>query len=57
MEWIAWYRMQDFYTIEGEWRIRQWLSGGLENFGPYSEEDTRIVEEYASQLMGAWPKG
>lgn len=28
-EWISWYRMQPFYSIEGEWRIRHWLSTGL----------------------------
>jgi len=54
-EWVAWFRMQSFYTIEAEWRIRQWLSGGLANFGPYSEEDSRIVEEYANKIMGDWP--
>jgi hypothetical protein len=47
--------MQPFYKIESEWRIRQWLSGGLLNFGPYDEEDARIVDEYANQVMGEWP--
>ena len=56
-EWVAWFRMQDFYTIESEWRIRQWLSGGLNNFAPYDEEDARIVDEYANKIMGAWPLG
>lgn len=27
-EWVAWYRMQPFYSIEGEWRIRDWLRTG-----------------------------
>lgn len=27
-EWISWYRLQDFYSIAGEWRIREWLSSG-----------------------------
>ena len=56
-DWVAWYRAQAFYTIESEWRIRQWLSGGLSNFSPYDEEDSRIVEEYANQLLGDWPTG
>ena len=49
--------MQDFYTIEAEWRIKQWLHGGLQRFGPYDEEDARIVDEYANQIMGTWPNG
>ena len=56
-DWVAWFRMQPYYTIESEWRIRQWLSGGLSNFSPYDEEDSRIVEEYANQLLGDWPTG
>lgn len=56
-EWIAWFRMQPFYTIESEWRIKQWLSRGLANFGPYDEEDSRIVDKYANQVMGTWPTG
>ena len=56
-EWVAWFRMQPFYTIEAEFRIREWLRGGINDFHPYSEEDTRIVEEYANKLMGEWPRG
>ena len=56
-DWVAWFRMQPYYTIESEWRVRQWLSGGLSNFSPYDEEDSRIVEEYANQLLGDWPTG
>ena len=54
---MAWYRMQSFYTIEGEWRIRQWLTGGIDGMARYSEEDSRIVDEYANQVMGTWPSG
>ena len=57
LEWVAWFRMQPFYTIEAEWRIRQWLSGGLQGFGDYSEEDSRIVEEYIRSQGLAWPNG
>lgn len=56
-EWVAWYRMQPFYTIEAEWRIRQWLSRGLSDFGTYDEEDAKIVDAYANKIMGTWPKG
>jgi hypothetical protein len=56
-EWIAWYKMQPFYSIAGEWRIKQWLSRGLSDFGPYDEEDSRIVDDYANKIMGSWPTG
>ena len=56
-DWVAWFRMQEFYSIESEWRIRQWLSGGICNFGPYDEADADIVDEYASRVMGTWPMG
>ena len=54
-DWVAWFRMQEFYTIESEWRIRQWLSGGLCEFGQYDEEDARVVEEYLNSLKLDWP--
>ena len=47
--------MQPFYSIEGEWRIRQWLSGGSHNFAIYDEEDAKIVDAYATKLLGKWP--
>ena len=54
-EWAAWYRMQPFYSIAAEWRIQQWLKGGVQGFGPYSEEDSRIVDEYIKQMGVEWP--
>ena len=54
-EWAAWYRMQPFYSIAAEWRIQQWLKGGIQGFGPYSEEDSRIVDEYIKQMGVEWP--
>ena len=54
-EWAAWYRMQPFYSIAAEWRIQQWLKGGIQGFGPYSEEDSRIVDEYIRQVGVEWP--
>ena len=53
--WLGWFRQQSFYTPEAEWRIRAWLKGGVTSFGQYSEEDSRIVEEYANKIMGTWP--
>ncbi len=57
LEWMAWYRMQPFYSIESEWRIRQWLSRDLARFSHYDESDSRIVDEYANKIMGCWPTG
>ena len=56
-QWVAWFRMQPFYTIESEWRIRQWLKGGIQGFGPYSEEDARIVDQYINEIGTSWPMG
>lgn len=55
-EWVAWYRLQPFYSIESEWRIRQWLSGHQHNFSFYDEEDAKVIDEYATKLLGEWPK-
>ncbi|MGA0100593.1 MAG: HNH endonuclease [Burkholderiaceae bacterium] len=55
-EWVAWYRMQPFYTIEGEWRIRQWLHDGITDFGPWDEEDAKKVDDYINEIFGIdWP--
>lgn len=54
-EWVAWFRLQSFYTIESEWRIRQWLSRGLANFGPYDEEDSKMVDDFLNTLELDWP--
>jgi len=54
-EWVAWFRLQSFYTIESEWRIRQWLSRGLANFGPYDEEDSKVVDDFLNTLELDWP--
>lgn len=56
-EWLSWFREQPFYAPEKEWRIRQWLSGGLSHFSQYDEEDSKIVDDYANQLIGQWPTG
>jgi hypothetical protein len=55
-DWLPWYRMQPFYSIEGEWRIRQWLASGQANFGEWDEEDAKKVDEYINLVLGAdWP--
>jgi len=54
---MSWFRAQSFYTVESEWRIRQWLSRGISDFGQYDEEDSKIVDEYANRIMGKWPEG
>lgn len=58
MEWVAWFRMQPFYTIEAEWRIRQWLSGDMRDFGAYDEEDAKKVDQYLNEILACdWPTG
>jgi hypothetical protein len=55
-DWVAWYRMQPFYTIEGEWRIRQWLSSGRTDFSPWDEEDAKKVDDYINLILREdWP--
>ena len=54
-DWVAWYRMQEFYTIEGEWRIRQWLSRDRAHFGQFDEEDSKIVDNYLNSIELEWP--
>ena len=48
-EWIAWFRMQDFYTIEAEIRIQKWLKTGNVEFGDQS--DTEWFEEYINSII------
>ena len=47
-EWIAWFRMQDFYTIEAEIRIQNWLKTGQVNFG--DESDSAWFDDYLNSL-------
>jgi len=55
--WIEWFREQPFYNIESEWRIKQWLAGGIRRFSEYDEEDSKVVSEYAKRFIGLWPTG
>ena len=47
-EWLAWYRMQPFYTIEAEIRVQRWLSDGVVD--QYDEEDSAWMDELINQL-------
>lgn len=55
--WVEWYRLQPFYSMYGEWRIRQWLRSGQADFGPWDEEDSKVIDLYANDLFGEWPCG
>jgi hypothetical protein len=55
-DWVAWFRLQPFYTIEAEWRIRQWLSDGRGYFGIYDEEDAKKVDDMINSLGMEWPE-
>lgn len=56
-DWLEWYKNQQFYSIQNEWRIRQWLSSGLADFGKWDEEDSKKIDEYAKTLYEQWPIG
>ena len=47
-EWIAWFRMQDFYTIEAEIRIKTWLAKGTVEFG--DESDSQWYDEFLNSI-------
>lgn len=38
-DWIAWYRMQPFYTIHGEIKIKEWLEKGVVKDGGLAETE------------------
>ncbi len=41
LEWVAWFRLQPFYSIVAEWRIREWLrTGEVPAFD--SDEETAV---------------
>lgn len=48
-EWIGWYRMQPFYTIDAELRIKKWLDKGLVEWP--SEEDSIFFDELLNQAL------
>jgi len=47
-EWIAWFRMQSFYTLEAEVRIQKWLKSGLVEFG--DEEDSQWLDDFIETI-------
>lgn len=49
MEWLAWFQMQDFYTLEAEVRIRNWLKTGEVKFG--DEDDAVWLDEMINHLV------
>lgn len=54
-DWLAWFQMQSFYSVEAEIRIRQWLSDHRGNFGIYDEEDAKILDDYINSIELDWP--
>lgn len=50
MEWLAWFQMQDFYSIEAEVRIRNWLAKGTVEFG--DENDADWLDAVLNQAVG-----
>lgn len=48
-EWIAWYRMQEFYTIDAELRIKSWLAEGTVDWPV--EEDSEFLDQLINQLQ------
>lgn len=49
LEWLAWFRMQPFYSVASEIRIRHWLATGnvMDFFDPASSD---WLDEYLNQL-------
>jgi hypothetical protein len=57
MDWLEWYRDQPFYSPQGEWRIKQWLSSGRGSFAEWDEDDAKKVEDISRGYFGDWPQG
>ena len=52
-EWVAWYRMQPFYSLAGEWRVREWLrTGDVPSFDSEAAEwlDELINAEFSESF-------
>lgn len=47
-EWIAWFRMQDFYTIEAEIRIKRWLKDGIVD--QYDQDDSEWYDSLINRI-------
>jgi len=47
-QWMSWFRMQDFYSIEAEIRIKNWLIKGKVEFG--NEEDSIWLDKFINHI-------
>jgi hypothetical protein len=50
-DWIAWYRMQPFYSIYGELRIKKWLNSGVVEEA--NQADSEFYDGLINQLLPA----
>jgi len=50
-EWIAWYRIQPFYTIHGEWRIRRWIKEGVADIDLEDASAAKELEKAFEELV------
>lgn len=50
-DWIAWYRMQPFYSIYGELRIKKWLNSGVVEEA--NQTDSEFYDGLINQLLPA----
>ena len=49
-EWVAWYRLQPFYSLEAELRIRHWLKTGQTQLPHDGEDNTAWLEEQINRV-------
>lgn len=52
-EWISWFKMQEFYTLEAEIRIKGWLSTGTVLL--CSEEDSIWFDNFINNIPTQYP--
>jgi hypothetical protein len=50
LDWVAWYRMQPFYSINGEWRIKEWLRTGEVKDLTSNQDDSDWYENLLNEL-------
>lgn len=48
-EWIGWYRMQPYYTIDAELRIKRWLAEGKVEWP--TEEDSEAFDRLLNEIL------
>lgn len=49
--WVTWYRMQPFYSLEAELRIRHWLKTGQTILPNDRDDNTAWLDEQISALQ------